>query len=101
MYVLFSSQAKNRDVVLLPPCAEKTGKGVMVRTEFKLNINGVMEAISDQGNVDSVAFKTCTGVFTTMYTKQITDGNTLYGTGKPTGCPVTAYTGRESGSEWI
>lgn len=57
---------------------KKTGKGVMVGMEFKLNINGVMEAISDQGNVDSVAFKTCTGVFTTMYTKQITDGNTLY-----------------------
>lgn len=71
---------------------KKTGKGVMVGMEFKLNINGVMEAISDQGNVDSVAFKTCTGVFTTMYTKQITDGNTLY---------RETYTGRESRSEWI
>ena len=36
----------------------------MVGVEFKLNINGVVEEISDQGNADNVAFKTCAGVFT-------------------------------------
>ena len=66
MYVLFSAQANNKDVVLLPSCENR--KSVMVGMEFKLNINGVMEEISDQGNDGNVAFKTCTGVFTaTVY----------------------------------
>lgn len=42
----------------------KNRKSVMVGVEFKLNINGVVEEISDQGNADNVAFKTCAGVFT-------------------------------------
>lgn len=46
----------------------KNRRSVMVGMEFKLNINGVMEEISDQGNDGNVAFKTCTGVFiTTVY----------------------------------
>ena len=35
-----------------------------------------------------------------LYIKQITDGNILDSTGKPTGCSVMTYRGRESGSEW-
>lgn len=59
---------KNRDVCsLLPFLCRKNRKRCNGRNGIQIEYKMELWKQYDQGNVDSVAFKTCTGVFTTIY----------------------------------
>ena len=46
-----------------------------------------------------INWKTGVDIYTLHHTKQITDKDLQYGTGRSTQCLVTAYTGKESRTE--